>query len=151
MNDNRTILLVDDSQDDLFLLRRAFQKADFIVPLQEAHNGEEAIAYLKGDGPYADRNKHPMPVVMLLDLNMPMKSGFDVLRWAHAEPSLKRMSIIVLTASTRMEDVEQAFDLGAHSYLVKPSSLEGMVNMVRCLGNWIQMNHFPPLNETVKR
>jgi CheY-like chemotaxis protein len=151
MNDKRTILLVDDSQDDLFLLRMAFKKAEFHSPLQEAHNGEEAIAYLNGDDAYGDRYKHPLPVVMLLDLNMPMKNGFDVLRWVHGKQSLKRMSIIVLTASMRMEDVERAFDLGAHSFLVKPSNLEDMVKMIRCLGEWIQMNHFPPLNDMVRR
>jgi CheY-like chemotaxis protein len=151
MNDKRTILLVDDSFDDLFLLRMAFKKAEVHNPLQEVHNGEEAIAYLKGDAPFRDRTKHPLPVVMLLDLNMPMKNGFDVLRWVHGEQSLRRMTIIVLTASGRVEDVELAFDLGAHSFLVKPSDLEGMIKMVRCLGEWIQMNHFPPLNEMVRR
>jgi CheY-like chemotaxis protein len=151
MNDSRTILLADDSEDDLYLLRKAFEKAEFHIPLQEVRNGEEAIAYLKGDGAYGDRDKYPVPVVMLLDLNMPRQTGFDVLGWVRAHSTLKRMSIVVLTASMRMEDVERAFDLGAHSFLVKPSNLEGMVNMIRCLRDWIQINHFPPLNEAVKR
>ena len=151
MNVNRHILLVDDSKDDLYLLRKAFLKAKFDTPLQEVHNGEEAIAYLKGEGPFEDREKYPIPVVMLLDLNMPMKDGFAVLAWVRAQPMLKRMSIVVLTASMRMEDVERAFDYGAHSFLVKPSNLDGMVNMLRCLRDWVQMNHFPPLNDSVRR
>jgi CheY-like chemotaxis protein len=151
MNQRQTILLVDDSTNDLELMRMAFKKAEFSHPLQEVHNGEEAIAYLKGDGPYCDRNKFPLPTVMLLDLNMPMKNGFDVLRWTRAQPALKRMPIIILTASTRTEDVEQAFDLGATSFLVKPPALSELASMIRCLRDWLKINHFPPLNELVRR
>lgn len=151
MNEKRTMLLVDDSQDDLSLLRIAFKKAEVNIPLQEVHNGEEAIAYLKGESPFDDRTKYPLPAVMLLDLNMPMKNGFEVLRWLGSQPSLKRISVIILTASVRLEDVEQALDLGANAFLVKPTNLEGLVRMIRCLGDWIQINHFPPLNEAVKR
>jgi CheY-like chemotaxis protein len=80
-----------------------------------------------------------------------MKNGFEVLRWLGSQPSLKRISVIILTASVRLEDVEQALDLGANAFLVKPTNLEGLVRMIRCLGDWIQINHFPPLNEAVKR
>jgi CheY-like chemotaxis protein len=147
----QTILLVDDSENDLFLMRRAFKKAEFNVPLQEVHNGEEAIAYLKGDDPYSDRNKFPLPAVMLLDLNMPMKNGFDVLNWVRAQTGLKRLSIIVLSASERAEDLERAFDLGANSFLVKPSTLEALAAMIRCLRDWIQINHFPSLTDAVRK
>jgi response regulator RpfG family c-di-GMP phosphodiesterase len=75
----KTILLVDDSEDDIALMRRAFKKAEFNSPIQEVHNGEEAIAYLKGEGAYSDRNQFPLPAIVLLDLNMPMKNGFEVL------------------------------------------------------------------------
>jgi len=146
MNGRPTILLVDDSENDLLLLRTAFEKAEFNIPLQEVHNGAEAIAYLKGDDPYSDRNKFPLPAVMLLDLNMPMKNGFEVLTWVRAQTGLKRLSIIVLTASMRTEDIERAFDLGVNSFLVKPSSLDALAAMLRCLRDWIQINHFPSLN-----
>jgi CheY-like chemotaxis protein len=151
MNELQTILLVDDSEDDIYLMRMAFKKAEFNAPLQEVHNGEEAIRYLKGDGIYSDRSLYPLPAVMLLDLNMPMKNGFDVVDWVRAQPSFNRLSIIVLTASSRMEDVERAFDLAANAYLVKPSSMEDLAAMIRCLRDWIRLNHFPPLNTTVKR
>ena len=151
MNGRQTILLVDDSENDIFLMRAAFKKAEFKISLQEAHNGEEAIAYLKGEGIYSDRNKYPLPSVMLLDLNMPMKNGFDVLSWVRTQPAFKRLSIIILTASSRPEDVERAFDLGANSYLVKPRELETLAAMIRCLRDWIQINHFPPLNDMVVR
>jgi CheY-like chemotaxis protein len=88
---------------------------------------------------------------MLLDLNMPMKNGFDVLSWVRSQPEFKRLSITILTASMRPEDVERAFDLGANSYLVKPSNLDALASMIRCLRDWIQINHFPPLNEAVTR
>lgn len=151
MTDNDTILLVDDSENDLILMRRAFQKAEFNIPLQEVHDGEEAIAYLKGEGLYSDRRRFPLPVVMMLDLNMPRLNGFDVLAWVQTQPALKHLSVIILTASIRMEDVEESFDLGAHSFLVKPASMEKLVAMIRCLRDWLQYNHFPPLNESVRR
>jgi CheY-like chemotaxis protein len=150
MNEQQTILLVDDSQDNRILMREAFAMAKCNHPLQEASNGEEAIAYLKGEGPYSDRNKFPLPIVMLLDLNMPKRNGFDVLAWVRAQPMLKRLAIIIVTASMRSEDVERAFDLGATSYLVKPISLETLAAMMRCLCDWIQINQFPPLHEAAK-
>jgi CheY-like chemotaxis protein len=151
MNARQTILLVDDSENDIFLMRMAFKKAEFNSSLQEVHNGEEAIAYLKGEAIYSDRNKYPLPSVMLLDLNMPMKNGFDVLSWVRTQPGLKHFSIIIMTASARPEDVERAFDLGANSYLVKPSNLDDLAAMIRCLRDWIKINHFPPLNDLVMR
>jgi CheY-like chemotaxis protein len=151
LNEKQTILLVDDSDDDLVIMRIAFKKAEFVASFQEVHNGQEAIAYLNGEGPFIDRDKFPLPAIMLLDLNMPMKSGFDVLKWVRAQPVLKRMAIIILTASMRLEDVERAYDLGANSYLVKPGGMEELTAMIRCLRDWIKLNHFPPLNATVKR
>ncbi len=151
MNEPQTILLVDDSEDNLLLLNAAFEMAKCNNPLQEVHNGEEAIAYLKGDGAFSDRNKFPLPTVMLLDLNMPKKNGFDVLAWVRAQPVLKRMTIVILTSSIRIEDMERAFDLGANSYLVKPLSLEELVAMIRCLDEWITINQFPPLNEAYRK
>src|SRR5438876_935368 len=105
MNEKQTILLVDDSENDLLLMRMTFKEAKFNNPLQEVHNGEEAIAYVKGEGPYSDRTKFPLPAVMLLDLNMPKKNGFDVLGWVRTQPAFERITIIILTASMRLEDV----------------------------------------------
>jgi CheY-like chemotaxis protein len=151
MNERQTILLVDDSENDLFLLRAAFKKANYHCPLQEVRNGEEAITYLKGEGPYADRNKSPLPTVILLDLNMPKKDGFEVLAWVRAQPGLKRLAIIIMTASMRPQDLERAFDLGATSFLVKPSNLEALAGMMRCLCDWIKINRFPPLHDANRR
>jgi CheY-like chemotaxis protein len=148
----QTILLVDDSENDLVLMQMAFRKADFTTPLQVVNNGEQAIAYLSGAGQYSNRTQFPLPAVILLDLNMPMKNGFDVLHWLLSQPLLsKRISTIVLTASVRSEDVERAFDLGANSYLVKPSALEDLISMIRCLRDWLRINHFPPFKEHGKK
>jgi len=147
MNEGQTILLVDDCEDDLRLMRNAFQQSKCDHPLQEVHNGEEAIAYLNGDGPYYDRHRFPLPIVMLLDLNLPKKNGYDVLTWVRVQPHLKRLAIFILTASTRLEDVECAFYLGATSYLAKPSNLETLEAMMRCLCDWIQINHFPQIQQ----
>jgi CheY-like chemotaxis protein len=135
-------LVVDDSENDIFLLRRAFKRAGIRESLHEVHNGEEAIAYLLGQGVYADRGQYPVPSLVLLDLNMPMKNGFDVLSWARAEPAFKRLAIYMLTASMRTEDVERAFDLGASSYLVKPSSLEEFTLMLQCMRDWMRHDQF---------
>jgi CheY-like chemotaxis protein len=150
MNEQQTILLVDDSEDDIIMMREGFAQANCIHPLQEVHNGEEAIAYLKGEGQYADRHKYPLPIAMLLDLNMPKQNGYDVLAWVRARPGLKYLAVIILTSSMRNEDVERAYYLGATSFLVKPSSLEKLVAMARCVCSWIQINHFPPIQEARK-
>ena len=146
MNEQQTILLVDDSENDLLLMREAFAMAKSTQPLQEVLSGEEAIAHLKGEGPYADRNKFPVPIVMLLDLNMPKVDGFEVLTWVRAQPVLKRLAIVIVTASMREADTERAFDLGATGFLVKPAALDKLAAMMRCLCDWVQINHFPPIN-----
>jgi CheY-like chemotaxis protein len=148
VNEGQTILMVDDGADDLFFLRKAFAMANCPFLLQEAINGEEAIRYLNGDDRYQDRNRFPQPILMLLDLNMPKKNGFDVLAWVRAQPKLRPLAIVILTASMRGEDLERAFELGATSFLVKPSDLETLSAMMRCLCAWIQINHFPALGES---
>src|SRR5687768_14942356 len=133
MTEKTTILMVDDSENDLFLMRMVFKKAEFDCALPEVHDGAQAIAYLKGEGSYSDRGAFPLPAVMFLDLNMPMKNGFEVLEWLRSQPGLKRLTVIILTASMREEDAERAFDLGANWFLTKPSAMEDLVAMIRAL------------------
>ena len=146
MFENQTILLVDDTEDDRIFMRAAFKKANLNWPLQEVHDGDEAIAYLKGDGPYRDRGTFRLPIVMLLDLNMPKKNGFEVLKWVRGQEQFRLLQIIILTASTRPDDVKQAYSMGANSFLVKPAAIEDLVKMVVCLRDWLQINRFAPLN-----
>jgi len=149
MDEERTILLVDDSEDDLLLMRLAFQRAGFKAVLRVVRDGEEAIAYLEGEPPYNDRACSPFPTLVLLDLNMPKKNGFEVLEWVRAQPDFRYLPIVVLTSSMRAGDVEEAFNLGVNSFLVKPAKMEDLVEMIRCLGGWLRINHFPSLHGAV--
>jgi CheY-like chemotaxis protein len=151
MNNDQTILMVDDSEDDLILMRTAFEMANGHCLLQAVRNGEEAVAYLDGRGLFCDRKKFPLPIIMLLDLNMPKMNGFEVLSWVRSRPGLKRLAIMVLSASIRTEDVVQAFDLGANSFLVKPSTLDDLAATLHCLHDWIRINQFPSLIDSVRK
>jgi len=144
--EEQTLLLVDDSENDLILMRMAFQKAASNVSLQEVRNGVEAIAYLSGEGIYANRLVYPLPSAVLMDLKMPHKNGFEVLAWAQGRASLSGIPIIIMTASMRPEDVKEAYDLGANSYLVKPIQIEDLITMIACVVEWLRINHFPPRN-----
>src|SRR5262249_38465399 len=138
------ILLVEDDSNDVLLLQRAFQKAGLRDVLRVVRDGEQAIEYLSGQGPYADRERHPLPFLVLLDLKMPGTDGFDVLQWARGEPDLKRLLIVVLTSSHLQSDVDRAYELGANSYLVKPVEFNEMVNLIqRFEAYWTELNRIP--------
>jgi CheY-like chemotaxis protein len=139
MFSSATILLVDDNEDDIFIMRNTFKKAAVANPVRTAVDGEEAIAYLQGTGKFADREKFPLPLVIFLDVNMPRKNGLEVLRWIREQPDLKKLTVHILSASSRPEDVQAAAQLNANSYLVKPSKLEEMLVMVK---SWYALTHF---------
>ena len=147
MNPNEyVVLLADDDPNDVFLLQRAFQKTNIANPLRVVRDGEEAMAYLGGQGQYADRQLHPLPVLLLLDLKMPRKSGFEVLRWLRQQSGLKRLPVVVLTSSNQNPDINKAFDLGANSYIVKPGGFDSLVEMVKNLNlYWLILNEKPQL------
>src|SRR5262245_23868845 len=111
MSELAVFLLVDDTDDDVQLVRRAFIKAKVLNPLQTVKNGEEAIAYLSGTGKYANRVEFPLPSLVLLDLKLPGLDGFDVLRWVRQQEGLKALRVVVLTASDDMRDVNTAYQL----------------------------------------
>jgi len=142
-DEEQVILVVDDSEDDTLLLRLAFQKAEFHATVRSVGDGEDAIAYFEGRFPYNDRTVYPRPTLVLLDLNMPRKGGFEVMEWIRAQPELRHLPVIVLTSSMRAGDVEQAFDFGATSFFVKPTRMEELITMVRCLRDWLHFSHFP--------
>ncbi|MFN3421234.1 MAG: response regulator, partial [Armatimonadota bacterium] len=120
------VLLVEDNSDDAFLIERQLQRAGVEFELQMVNDGEEAIRYLAGDGDYADRDKFPLPSLILLDLSLPNKSGFDVLGWIREQPSLQNIPVIVLTAADDPKSIQKAFSLGASQYLLKPPSAESL-------------------------
>ncbi len=138
------ILLAEDDSNDVLLIRRAFRKANIANPLHVVRDGEQAVAYLCGQAPYADRERHPLPVLLLLDLKLPRKSGLEVLEWLRQQPGLKRLPVVMLTASRESADVNRAYDLGANSYLVKPVDFDPLLEMVKTLGlYWVVMNQKP--------
>ena len=139
-----TILLVEDDPNDIILIKRAFSKANITNPLQVVEDGEEAIAYLAGKDRYSDRRKYPIPILILLDLKLPRKSGHEVLEWLRQQPGLKRLTVVVLTSSQQSSDINRAYDLGANSYLVKPITFDALVDMVKNLNfYWVILNESP--------
>ena len=141
-----TILLVEDDPNDVFFIKRAFEKAKIVNPIYVVEDGEEAILYLEGQGKYTNREKFPVPFLILLDLKLPKKSGFEVLEWLKTKEKLKRIPVVVLTSSSESPDINRAYDLGANSYLVKPVSLDNLIEMVKVLElYWIILNKKPEI------
>jgi CheY-like chemotaxis protein len=130
------ILLSEDNQDDLTLFQMALDKAKVSARLQTVRDGEEAIDYLKGENDFSDRKAHPLPDLILLDLNMPRRNGFEVLEWIRQDAIYKHLMVHVLTASCREVDVRRAYDLHANSYIVKPSRVNELVSFITGLINW---------------
>jgi CheY-like chemotaxis protein len=112
--EKQLFLLAEDSQNDVFLMQQAFKKAGLPNPIQVVADGEEAISYLKGEGRYSDRAQYPLPMAVLLDLKMPRMNGFEVLEWVRKQPNLKRVVVIILTASNRSSDADRAYDSEPH-------------------------------------
>jgi CheY-like chemotaxis protein len=139
------ILLVEDNRMDIELTLDAFREARLGNTLHVAHNGQEALDYLLGRGQYADRQSYPLPGLILLDLKMPGIDGFEVLRQIKAAPGLKRLPVIILTSSKEEGDRALSYDNGANSYLVKPVSFEGFLDVVREIDEyWLTLNVGPP-------
>lgn len=137
------ILLVEDDPDDVFFLTEAFKKAQMIETLRVVRDGEEAIAYLLGQGAHADRRLHPIPSLVLLDLKLPRKSGLEVLDWCRRQSGLKRIPIIVLTSSQSKDDITRSYELGANSYLVKPIDSGAQLKMIQAIrAYWIELNQY---------
>ncbi|MDB6028868.1 MAG: response regulator receiver protein [Verrucomicrobiales bacterium] len=144
--EHATVLLADDDENDVLLMQRAFQKARLANPLQIVRNGEQAVAYLEGTGCYADREKFPLPCLVLLDLKMPKKNGFDVLQWIRTTPAVHRILVVILTSSSETPDINRGYDLGANSYLVKPPDIDALHEMLRTVqGYWLFLNQMPEL------
>ena len=134
VNPTRAVILIaEDDENDVFLIKRAFHQAQFDNPLEVVPSGEEAIAYLKGDPPFADREKSPIPALVLLDLKMPRKNGFEVLAWLRQHPEFNALPVVVLTSSQESADINRAYALGASSYLVKPANFLSLVDMINRL------------------
>lgn len=141
---SQPVLLVEDDDNDVLFVQRAFKHAGILNPLEVVRDGDQAVAYLGGTGQYEDREKHPLPVFVLLDLKMPRRSGLEVLEWVKEREGLRRIPIVVLTSSKKDSDVSKAYELGANSYLVKPVSFEGLIELTKSLQlYWLVLNERP--------
>ncbi|HVV00613.1 MAG TPA: response regulator [Verrucomicrobiae bacterium] len=147
MGSEFNILLAEDNSDDVFLMEQAFKRAGGEGKLFAVCDGTEALAYLRGEGQYQDRFAFPLPDTLLLDLNMPRTSGYEVLEQVRGDPQLRRLIIHVLTGSAREADVQRAYDLGANDYFVKPNRIDDLVAFVRALHAWHGMVRRAPLGE----
>lgn len=130
-NGRLTVLHVDDDPNDTALLQAASRKAGVDFDLQNVEDGDQAIAFLTGVGKYADRTQYPLPALVLLDLKMPRATGFEILRWIRSEPTLSGMPVIVLSGSELQGDIQNAYESGANSYLVKPLGFDSLVELAR--------------------
>jgi CheY-like chemotaxis protein len=140
---DKLILLVEDNEDDVFLMERAIQGAGIRNPMVVVPDGQEAINYLSGAGKYGDRTKFPLPAVVFLDLKLPLKSGHEVLQWIREREELQNIVVVVLTSSNEPSDVRRAYALGANSYLVKPPTPEQLVDMAKSFKwYWLEYNRF---------
>ena len=138
---NRTLLLVEDDENDVFFFKRAAKLAGMMNPLHVAKDGRQAIDYLKGTGAYADRTEFPLPSLVLLDLKLPHVMGLDVLKWVRAQPEFQTVIVIVLTSSRLAPDIDTAYRLGANSYVVKPSSPDKLQEMLVVIKQyWLELN-----------
>ena len=130
------ILVAEDNEDDVFLLRQALRKVPAAATLHVVGNGADVLSWLQGEAAFSDRKKFPAPDILLLDLNMPKMNGFEVLTWVRAREEWGRLIVHVLTASSRESDVRQAYDLKANSYVLKPTRLDELVAFMIALHDW---------------
>ena len=136
----KTILLVEDSPDDVELIRRAFRRAGFDNPLQALSGSEVAIQYLKGHGQYADRAKSPIPRLILLDFEIP-GDPFEVLRWVRQQPQLRSLAIVLFSGSDNPNNEKKARDFGANAYYLKPQDFQEFIETVTKIGRfWLAPN-----------
>ena len=143
MTTTRALLLVEDNEDDVFLMKRALKGAHVINPLFVAEDGQEALDYLAGAGKFADRDSYPLPAVVFLDLKLPFISGHDVLTWIRRQKDLDSLVVIVLTSSNEASDLSRCYALGANSYVVKPPTPEQLEDLAKAFKwYWLEYNQF---------
>jgi len=138
------ILMADDDADDRLLTQDAMTDARVINDLHFVTDGEELMEYLYRRGRYADAVSAPRPGLILLDLNMPKKDGREALKEIKADPDLRRIPVVILTTSKAEEDIYRSYDLGANSFITKPVTFEGLIELMRVMGRyWIEFVELP--------
>jgi CheY-like chemotaxis protein len=127
---SRVILIAEDDPSDREAIERALRKANIVNEMRSVHDGAQTIAYLQGEGIYADRTNYPYPELLLLDLRMPRVSGLDVLGWIRAHSQHHELGVIVLTGEEDIRELNRAYALGANSFLTKPLLMEELLNLL---------------------
>jgi CheY-like chemotaxis protein len=130
MNDRKLVLVVEDSEEDFELLKIAIRKGKVSTRIEWVKDGQEAIDYLRGSGKYGNREAYPFPGMLFLDIKLPKLNGFDVLKWLKEHEECKVIPVMVLTSSAMENDVMRAYQLGTNCYMVKPNTLDTLVEMV---------------------
>ncbi|MGE3275897.1 MAG: response regulator [Vicinamibacterales bacterium] len=148
---NRIVIaLADDDPDDRELALQALEESRLANRLITVEDGEQLLDYLHGRGKYADREEYPRPGLILLDLNMPRKDGREALREMKADPSLRQIPVVVLTTSKAEEDIYRSYDLGVNSFITKPVTFDGLVQVMRVLGRyWFEIVELPANTSTL--
>ena len=150
-HDEHVILVAEDDENHAFFIQRAFQQANLLNPVHFVADGEQTIAYLAGEGKYANRDEFTLPSLLMLDLKMPNKSGFEVLEWIREHPTLSALRVIVLTTSGASSDINRAYKLGANSFLTKPMNFTDLVQLSRWVkGYWLQFSSEPEIQRPPK-
>ena len=138
------ILMADDDADDRLLTREALAESRVLNELQTVEDGAALLAYLRGEGDYADRDRYPMPGLVLLDLNMPRMDGREALAELKSDAGLRRIPVVILTTSKAEEDMLRGYDLGAASYITKPVTFDSLVALMSTLGKyWVEFVELP--------
>jgi|SRR5437879_3549121 len=138
------ILIVDDLENDIFFIRNSLERAKIYCVVQSVTSGEEARNYLSGNGKYSNREEYPLPNLVLLDLKMPGLDGFELLRWIRQQPGFNMLRVVVLTSSDQIEDVNEASQLGANSFLTKPQDFFDYVQLSRFISDyWLKLDKAP--------
>jgi len=147
--ESRLILIGEDNDDDVVFLREAIRKAGIVNPTYRVRDGEALIQYLAGQGVYTDREPHPLPVLILLDLKMPRTNGFEALAWIRQQPIFRRIIVIILSGSFLPDEIIQANDLGANSFLAKPTELNHLIELMDDIRErWLRRNRRHTLCES---
>jgi CheY-like chemotaxis protein len=141
------ILMADDDEDDRMMAKEALEEAKLVNDLRFVENGEELLDYLLNTGEFADQARFPRPGLILLDLNMPKKDGREALRDIKSHPALRQIPIVVMTTSKAEEDIFRSYDLGVNSFVSKPVTFDGLVEVMKNLATyWFNIVELPGQN-----
>ncbi|MDB6025230.1 MAG: two-component system response regulator [Verrucomicrobiales bacterium] len=127
----KPILIADDDEGDVMFLEHQFKTVKLLNPINMVTDGEQVVCYLKGEGRFADRTKYPYPLILLLDLRMPRMGGLEILSFLRASPEHRNLPVIILSVLGELKDMNQAYKLGANSFLVKPIDINDLVCTLR--------------------